>query len=145
MNSSRWTFPSALEPDPMRYSGFTSSYEPFSQALKSFDYVLWGSKGKIAWRRKMQTKRQLIDDCLYSAILCSLEQTHCTRLWFYMSDKLFYSALKKKKSTEVVYLQHWHGWCHMKLQPSQRKFCVHHTTMHHVTSCKATYVRCMRV
>ena len=28
----------------------------------------------------------------------------------------------------------------MKLQPSRRKFCVHHTTMHHVTSCKATYV-----
>ena len=24
-------------------------------------------------------------------------------------------------------------------------FCVHHATMHHVTSCKATYVRCMRV
>ena len=24
-------------------------------------------------------------------------------------------------------------------------FCAHHTTMHHVTSCKATYVRCMRV
>ena len=33
----------------------------------------------------------------------------------------------------------------MKLQPSRRKFCVHHTTMHHVTSCKATYIRCMRV
>ena len=48
-------------------------------------------------------------------------------------------------STEVVYLQHWHGWCHMKLQPSWRKFCVHHTTMHHFTSCKVTYVRCMRV
>ena len=29
------------------------------------------------------------DDHLYSAILCSLEQTHCARLWFYMSDKLF--------------------------------------------------------
>ena len=41
-------------------------------------------------------------------------------------------------STEVVYLQRWHGWCHMKLQPSRRKFCVHHTNMHHVTSCKAT-------
>ena len=37
-------------------------------------------------------------------------------------------------------LKRWHGWCHMKLQPSRRKFCVHHTTMHHVTSCKATYV-----
>ena len=34
----------------------------------------------------------MIDDHLYSAILRSLEQTHCARLWFYMSDKLFYSA-----------------------------------------------------
>ena len=42
-----------------------------------------------------------------------------------------------------MYLQCRHGWCHMKLLPSQHKFCVHHTTMHHVTSCKATYVRCM--
>ena len=49
-------------------------------------------------------------------------------------------------STEVaVYLQRWHGWCHMKLLPSRGKFCVHHTTMHHVTSCKATYIRCVRV
>ena len=31
----------------------------------------------------------LIDDHLYSTILRSLEQTHCARLWFYMSDKLF--------------------------------------------------------
>ena len=29
----------------------------------------------------------------------------------------------------------------MKLLPSQCKFCVHHTTMHYVTSCKATYLR----
>ena len=28
----------------------------------------------------------LIDDRLYSAILRSLEQTHCARMWFYMSD-----------------------------------------------------------
>ena len=31
----------------------------------------------------------LIDDRLYSAILRSLEQTHCARRWFYMSDWLF--------------------------------------------------------
>ena len=30
----------------------------------------------------------MIDDHLYSAILRSLEQTHCARLWFYMSDLL---------------------------------------------------------
>ena len=28
----------------------------------------------------------LIDDRLYSAILRSLEQTPCARMWFYMSD-----------------------------------------------------------
>ena len=30
-----------------------------------------------------------------------------------------------------MYLQHWHGRCHVKLLPSRRKFCVHHTTMQH--------------
>ncbi len=85
----------------------------------------------------------LIDDHLYSAILRSLEQTHCARLWFYMSDKLFIARFLNIHRSGV--LKRWHGWCHMKLQPSRRKFCVHHTTMHHVTSCKATYVRCMQV
>ena len=42
--------------------------------------ILWLSSSKNDW---------LIDDHLYSAILRSLEQTHCARLWFYMSDKLF--------------------------------------------------------
>ena len=32
----------------------------------------------------------LIDDHLYSTILHSLEQTHCARMWFYMSDWLFF-------------------------------------------------------
>ena len=55
---------------------------------------------------------------------------------------LFFFFLKKINiyiSTEVVYLRRWHGWHHMKLLPSRREFCVHHTTLHHVTSCKATY------
>ena len=88
---------------------------------------------------------------------------HSTSWWWWL---LFYSAILRSRadslrshvilhewlafiarfwiSTEVVYLQRWHGWCHMKLLPSRGKFCVHHTTMHHVTSCKATYVRCIR-
>ena len=75
---------------------------------------------------------------LHSAILCSWadsQHSHVIlREWL-----AFYSVFLI--STKVVCLQHWHGWCHMKLLPSQHKFCVHHTTMHHVTSCKATYVR----
>ena len=31
----------------------------------------------------------MIDDRLYSAILRSLEQTHCARMWFCMSDQLY--------------------------------------------------------
>ena len=84
----------------------------------------------------------LIDDRLCSAILRSLEQTHCARMWFDLHEWLaFYSAFCWI-STEMVYVQRWHGWCHIKLQPSRRKFCVHHTTMLHVTSCKATAVAC---
>ena len=30
----------------------------------------------------------------------------------------------------MVYLQRWRGWCHMKLQVSRRKLCVHHPIIH---------------
>ena len=83
----------------------------------------------------------LIDDwlmiayiTLFSALLSWLTTLACCSTWVISFIVCFWV------STEVMYLQCWHGWCHMKLQPSQRKFCVHHTTMHHVTSCKATYV-----
>ena len=69
----------------------------------------------------------MIDDHLYSAILRSLEQTRCARLWFYTSDKLFIARFLNIHRSGVI--KRWHGWCHMKLQPSRRMFCVHHTTM----------------
>ena len=36
------------------------------------------------------------------------------------------------ESTEVIYLQSCllHGWCHVKLPPSRRRFCVHHIVIH---------------
>ena len=37
-----------------------------------------------------------------------LEQTHCLRMWFYTSDSLFIACFWI--STEVLYLQCWHGW-----------------------------------
>ena len=36
---------------------------------------------------------RLIDVRLYSAILRSLEQTHCARMWFYMGDQLYSAFL----------------------------------------------------
>ena len=39
-------------------------------------------------------------------------------------------------STEVVYLQRWHGWCHMKLLPSRRVLCTpyNHAPCHFMQS-----------
>ena len=49
----------------------------------------------------------LIDDHLYSAIPCSLEQTHCARMRFYMSNELGFFIAHFWISTKVVYLQRW--------------------------------------
>ena len=88
----------------------------------------------------------VVGDCFYRLLFSTLEQTHWAHMWFYMSEWLF--IVRFWISTKVVYLQRWHGWCHKNLLPERvtlGTFCVHHTTMHRVTSCKATYVRCMRV
>ena len=47
-----------------------------------------------------------------------------------------------------IYIAVWllHGWCHSKLLPSRRVLCTpYNHAPYHVTSCKFTYVRCMRV
>ena len=43
---------------------------------------------KISWSFDLawNPAQRLLHSYLYSAILRSLEQTHCARLWFYMSD-----------------------------------------------------------
>ena len=42
--------------------------------------------GYVLQIEEIAHKRVLIDDRLYSSILRSLEQTHCARMQFYMSD-----------------------------------------------------------
>ena len=49
----------------------------------------------------------LIDDHLYSAILRSLEQTHCARLWFYTSDKLFIARFLNIHQSGVLTALAW--------------------------------------
>ena len=63
---------------------------------------------------------------LFSALLSRLTALACgstcvTGFYFFIFF-IFYSAVFEYPP--VVYLQRWHGWCHMKLQPSRRKFCV---------------------
>ena len=63
------------------------------------------------------THRSVVDR-FYIALFSALEQTHCARMWFYMTEYLFIARFWI--STEVVYLQRWYGWCHMKLLQSRR-------------------------
>ena len=45
-----------------------------------------------------------------------------------------------------MYLQHWHGWYHIKLLPSQCLLCTpYNYAPCHITSFEATYVRCVCV
>ena len=48
----------------------------------------------------------------------------------------FYTAFFQYPPKWCTYIAVWllHGWCHMKLLPSRRRFCVYHTTMHHIIS-----------
>ena len=67
--------------------------------------------------------RAIIIDCFFIAIalFSALEQTHCARMWVYLSNQLFIARfLLFFISTEVAHLQRWHGWCHKKLLPSRR-------------------------
>ena len=122
------------------------------QTLSSLGFFCRG-ENKIeekTWRNLTQAQEFFLLDwlmiayiALFSALLSRLTALACGSTWVTSFVALFFFFFWI--STEVVYLQCWHGWCHMKLQPSRRKSCVHHTTMHHVTSSKATYVRCMRV
>ena len=77
---------------------------------------------------------------LYSAVLTisALEQTHCAHMWFSISDSLFmvhfWNPPKWCTYSADMAGATW-NCCHLSA------FCVHHTTTHHVTSCKATYVK----
>ena len=55
-------------------------------------------------------------------------------MWSYMSEYLFIARFWI--STEVVYLQHWHGWCHKNLLPSRRVLCTpyNHAPCHFMQS-----------
>ena len=76
----------------------------------------------------------IIIDRFYIALFSALEQAHCARMWFYMSEQLFIARFWL--STEVVYLQRWRSWCHMKLLPSRRVMCTpyNHAPCHFMQS-----------
>ena len=73
---------------------------------------------------------------LYSAILCSQADSLHSHVilheWIAFYSAFFFFWI----STEVVYLQRWHGWCHKKLLPSRHVLCTpyNHAPCHFVQS-----------
>ena len=55
---------------------------------------------------------------LFSVLLSRLTALACGSTWV---TSFFIACFWI--STEVVYLQRWHGWCHLKLQPSRQVLC----------------------
>ena len=78
----------------------SQKYEPCIQCFIIILYIDWLMIAYIA---------------LFSALLSRLTALACGSTWVTSFIEHFWI------STEVVYLQRWHGWCHMKLQPSRRK------------------------
>ena len=71
---------------------------------------------------------------LLIALFSAFEQSHCARMRLYMNGWLFMARFWI--SIEVVYLQHWYSWCHMKLLPSRHVLCTpyNHAPCHFMQS-----------
>ena len=80
-------------------------------------------------------------------IVSALDQTHCVRVWFCMSDQLFIARFWI--STDMVYLQRCllHGWCHVKLLPSRCVLCTpyNHAPCHYMQSHMRKVHACLAV
>ena len=85
---------------------------PFTPGKNHFIYLTMAKRYKIAliriWvRNTLAVFDWLIDDCLYSAILRFLEQTHCAHMWFYMSDSLFIARFLNIHRSGVLTVLAW--------------------------------------
>ena len=72
-----------------------------------------------------------IVDRFYIALSNRLTALACDSSWV-----TNFSIARFWLSTEMVYLQRWHGWCHMKLLPSRRVLCTsyNHAPCHFMQS-----------
>ena len=79
-----------------------------------------------------------------SIVLCFWgDSLHSSRILIWMSDCSFTQCMLNIHSSAVWLLR---GWCHLKLLPPQRTFCVNHTAMHQFTLLlKTIYIGCMCV
>ena len=82
---------------------------------------------------------------LYRAILRS--RADSLRSHVILHEWLAYFIARFLISTEVVYLQCWHGWCHMNLLPSRRVLCTpyNHAPCHFMQSHIRKVCACLAV
>ena len=80
------------------------------------------------------------------ALFTALEQTHLRSHVILHEWRAFYGAFFWI-STEVMYLQRWHGWCHKKLLPSRRVLCTpyNHAPCHFMQSHIRKVYACLAV
>ena len=74
-------------------------------------YVIFELYGHLGENPASNSFILLIDDLLYSAILRSVEQNHCVRMWFYMSDYLFIIFYRFFICLFFYFLEYPAKWC----------------------------------
>ena len=66
-----------------------------------------------------------------TAIFSASDPLRSSRMRLWMSDCRF-TQRDLNNRTGYTAVSSIHGWCHVKLLPFRRTFCVHHTTTHHL-------------
>ena len=91
----------------------------------------------------------VVADSFYIALFAALEQTHSLAydsIWLTSFLFCFYIYIQCVFEYPPKWCTYSAGMAGATWNCSRLgAFCVHHTAMHHDTSCKATNVRCMRV
>ena len=103
---------------------------------------MWSFLIMIIWQQQIQA----FCCCwsLFYIVLVSFpffKLTHCACMWFHMSERIF------ECSPKWCTWQHWHGWCHMKLQLSRHVPCTpyNHAPCHFMQSHIHTVHACLAV
>ena len=125
------------------------------KAAAAYGLVFLPKEGGNWWFRNKCTASGGYVPCIYSNARCLLIAFVCSAILHSRADSLRSHVILRKGlfiarfgiTTQVLYLQHWHGWCHMKLLPSRRVPCTpyNHVPCHFMQSHKRKVHACLVV
>ena len=113
-------------PSSLRFTTATTVL-PLSLRFTTVTYRLCSLQSQQqCYHRLCSLQRQ--QQCYHCLCVCA--QVVCNSKW---ETVALHCAFLNVHCSGYCAVRLLNGWCHVKLLPSRRKFCVHHTTMHRFT------------